>query len=96
MQVGKRELALAQHGAFAWLRLLHLDDQIGIIENVFGSRHDACSNRLVLLVTQSDSGAGVGFHQDRVSFRGQLTCIGGSETYTVLVVLNFSRYADKL
>ena len=50
VQVGEERLALAQHGAFGGLRLLHLDDQVGGGEHLGGRGQHLGAGALVVLV----------------------------------------------
>ncbi|MCY1248860.1 hypothetical protein D9M72_623380 [compost metagenome] len=54
----------AQAGAFVHLRFLDLDDQLGGVEHLGGVAGDARTGLAVVVVAETDGGAGVVLHPD--------------------------------
>ena len=94
MQVGIQNLPGAQHGALRCLRLLYLDDHVGLGKHVGCIGHHGCARRLVQLVAQPDAGASAALHQQLVAMCGQLAHAGGCEAHAVFMVFDFLGYAD--
>eukprot|EP01137_Pigoraptor_chileana_P005243 Opistho-2@48068 len=94
MQIGVEDLALAQQGAFLRLRLLDLDDHVGLGEDAGRIGHELRAGGEILLVAESDGGAGAALHQHPVAARAELAHTGRRQADTVLMVLDLPGAAD--
>src|SRR5882672_3077686 len=90
MQVGEEHMPVGDLAALLALRLLHLDDQLGLFPRVA----DARARLLVRCVGRADARTGIGLHHDLVVKGDQLAHRSGREPDPVLVRLDFLRYAD--
>ena len=94
VQIGEERLALAQHGAFLRLGLLHLDDQVGRGEDLgSGGEHLGASPRVVL-VGEALAGGGVMLHEHLVPVLHRLAHAGRRHADAILVDLDLLRHAD--
>ena len=89
VQVGVQNLVGAQQGALLWLRLLDLDDHVGLGKLRGRINGQRCAGRLVLRVAQADVGASAALHQHLVAVAAQLMHAGAGEADAVLMVLDF-------
>jgi hypothetical protein len=90
-----RHLALAQHRALDRLRLLHLDDHFGAVEDFLRRLDDLGAGLAVQLVGEADGLAAVLLHHHLVAVRDQFARARRSQADAVLVVLDFLGDADK-
>ena len=72
MEIGEQDLVRLEPAILDRLRLLDLDDHLGLGEHGLRRRQDAGAGLLVGRVVGEDAGAGAGLHQDLVAARGQL------------------------
>ena len=94
VKVGKQHLPCAQLLALARLRLLHLDDQLGALEDLRCARRDAGAGRRVLIVAAADPRTGIVLDDDFVAMRDELVHVGRHQAHAVLARLDFLRYPD--
>ena len=94
MQVGEQHLARAQHLDLGRLRLLDLQDQVGLGEHRLRVGHDARALGLVVGVGDRAALAGARLDQDLVAALDQLARARGRQRDAVLVGLDLGRDAD--
>ncbi len=94
MQVGEQDLVGFEAAILDRLRLLHLHDELGFVEDRLGIGNDASACLLVHGVIGKDADACAGLDDDLVALSRQLTNGAGHEADTKLIVLNFSRHTD--
>ena len=94
VQIGKERLALAQHGAFGGLRLLHLHDEIGLGEHLRSRAEHLGTGPRVVLVGEALAGSGVMLHEHLVPVLHRLAHAGRRHADAILVDLDLLRHAD--
>ena len=94
MQIGEQNLVRLEPAILDRLRLLHLDDHVGLSEHGFRRGQDARAGLLVGRVIGEDAGACAGLHQDLVAARGQLAHRTRHEPNPELIALDLCRNAD--
>ena len=94
MEIGEQHLAGPQHRALLGLRLLHLDDQVGLREDRSRPVGDPRAGALVVRVRESDSGTGLGLDEHLVARCHQLPNSRGHQADAVLVHLDLLRNPD--
>ena len=94
MQIGEQDLVRLEPAILDRLRLLDLDDHLGLGEHGFRRGEDARAGLLVGRVVGEDAGAGAGLHQDLVTARGQLAHRTRHEPNPELIALDLCRNAD--
>ena len=94
MKIGEENLVRLEPAILDRLRLLDLDDHLGLGEHGFGRWHDACAGPLIVRVVGKDACACAGLHDDFVSARRQLTHRARYEPNPELITLDLSRNAD--
>ena len=72
MKIGEQDLVRLEPAIFDRLRLLHLDDHVGVGEHGLGCRQDAGARLLVRGVVGEDAGASARLHYDLMAARDQL------------------------
>ena len=94
MEIGVEDLAFAQLHPFGGLRLLDLDDHVGLGEHFFGGLGDAGAGGAVGVVVGADAGACAGLDQHFMAVRDIFAHRARRQPDAVLVVLDFLRAAD--
>ena len=94
VQVGEEGLPFAQPGDLDRLRLLDLDDHVGLGEDGVGVGDDPGTLRLVLGVADRRALAGAVLDHDLVAVLAELAHAGGSDGDAVLVGLDLGGHAD--
>ena len=94
MQVGEQDLAGAQHLALGELRLLHLHDHVGAVEDFLRGRDDLRAGGGVRRVVDADARTGRALHEHLMTGRDQLTHTRRHQADAVLVILDLLRDAD--
>src|SRR5437867_5368829 len=94
MQVGEQEVPLAKARELPWLRLLHLDDHLGGVEDRIGVGKDIRAGAGEIVVTNRAAGAGARLHDDAVPGRHELPNTFRRRGHPVLAVFDFLRDAD--
>jgi hypothetical protein len=64
MQIGEEDLSRMQPPAFLGLRLLDLDDEVGLGKDRCGIRGNGCPGLAIIVIAQADASAGATFHHD--------------------------------
>jgi len=94
MEIGEQHLLLPQHLAFGGLRLLHLDDHLGLGEDLGGVLGDRRAGRFVDRVGDADAGSGAGLNENLVPMGDGLADAGRDHADAVFVDLDFLGHAD--
>src|SRR5262245_46517534 len=94
MQKGKDDLAFAQLLPLVLLRLLHLNNYLGIDEDFIRRADDRSTRREIIFVGGVNSRAGAGFNKNLVAGSSKFPRGGGSESNPIFVVLYFLRDAN--
>ena len=77
VQIGEKQLPLAQHLALAGLRFLDLHDHVGLREHIRGGCNDRRAGRDIVGIRETRTHTRAGFDQHRVAMRhGLHRCIG--------------------
>ena len=91
VQIGKQNLAIAQHGAFSGLRLLDLDDHFGALEDFRRGVDNFGTDRCIISIANSNSLTCRGFNHHLVTVLDCLAYARRCHADTVLVILDFFR-----
>ena len=94
MKIGEEDLVRLEPGDLDGLRLLDLDDHLGLGEHGIGRRQDARAGLLVVGVVGEDAGASARLHHDLVAARRQLPNRARHEPNPELIAFDLSRNAD--
>jgi hypothetical protein len=94
VQVGIEHLARPQQRTFGGLRLLDLDDQLGLAEHGGGIGHQGGAGGAVLRVVQADGSAGAGLHPHVMAMGHVFTHRGRRQADAVFVDLDLLGHAD--
>ena len=94
MQIGKQDQAGAKMRVLGRLRLLDLDNQIGLAPDFGRGGADLCACVDVFLIWDGAADAGLGFHQDAMAGFTQPRDSAGNESDACFVILDFLRDAD--
>ena len=94
MQIGEQDLVRLEPAILDRLRLLDLDDHLGLGEHGFRRGEDAGARLLIGRVVGKDAGAGAGLHQDLVAARYELANRARHEPNAELIALDLCRNAD--
>ena len=94
MKIGEENLVRLEPAILDRLRLLDLDDHLGLGEHGFSRRQDAGAGLLIGRVVGEDAGACAGLHHNLVPARGQLTHRARYEPNSELIAFDLSRNAD--
>src|SRR5579872_5648174 len=94
MEIGIKDLAVAQLGALTWLRFLHFDDHLGAAEDFRRVADDFGSGGPVRLVARTDPGAGAAFHDELMSVLSQLLNALRRQADAVFVIFDLSDRTD--
>src|SRR3990170_2834910 len=94
MEVGEEEVARVEHGDLGRLRLLDLDDHLGVGEDVGSRGDDSGADGLVVRVADGRSEPGTCLDQDLVAVRGQFTHPHRRDRHPVLLGLDLPRDAN--
>ena len=94
MQVGVKNLAGTQHGAFLRLRLLDLDDHVGCCKHGCRIGCQFGTSGYILLITQTDRRTRASLYQYFVTAQGQFANAGRRQADTILVILDFLWHTD--
>ena len=94
VKIGEEDLVRLEPAILDGLRLLDLDDHLGLGEHGFCRGQDARAGLLIVRVVGEDAGAGAGLHEDFVAARRQLAHRARYEPNPELITLDLSRNAD--
>ena len=94
MEVGIEHLALAQHRAFARLRLFHLHHHLAFGEDRRGAGLDDAAGGFIIGVAGADAIARAAFHPHLMAVRGEFVNALGRQADAVFVVLDFADGAN--
>ena len=94
MQIGEKDLMRLEPAILDRLRLLDLDDHLGLGEHVLRRRENAGARLLVGRVVGEDAGARAGLHHDLVPARHELANGARHEPNAELIALDLCRNAD--
>ena len=95
MEVCVENLPFAQHGAFNGLRLLDLDDHVGVRENFFSRLDDLGARRRIVRIGSADASACASLHPGLVAMAHRLTDGNRRHADAVFVILDFFWHADQ-
>ena len=95
MEIGEEQLAAAQHAAFLGLRLLDLDDHVGLGEDLGSAGDDARPGGAIGLVVEADAEPGAALDQHLVAVMDQLMHARRHQPDPVLVRLDLPGNADQ-
>ena len=94
VQIGKQNLARAQHLALGELRLLDLDDELRATEHVGRRLGNGGARGAILRVIHADAVPGAGLDDHLMSGSDELADSGGHQAHTVLMHFDLSRNTD--
>ena len=94
VQIGEQHLAVAQTRDLGRLRLLDLDDHVGLGEHLGAVGRDARADRLIVAVVETAAGAGVVLDQHLVALVDQLAHARRHQADPELECLDLLRHAD--
>ena len=94
VQIGVQNLTGAEHGAFLGLRLLDLDDHIGLRKHASRIGHQRGASGLIERVGQTNSLASTALHQHAVAMAAQLAHASWRQTDTIFMIFDFCGPAD--
>jgi len=95
VQVGEQHLALAQHLALDRLRLLHLDDHVGVVEHVLGRLDDLGAGGDVGIVIHADAGPRAGLDDHLMAVRDDLAHRGRRHADAEFLDLDLLGHTDE-
>ena len=94
VEIGVEDLAVAQLHPFVGLRLLDLDDHVGLGEHFRGGLGDRRAGGAIGVVVGADAGAGAGLDQHLMAVRDIFADRRRRQADAVFVVLDFLGAAD--
>jgi hypothetical protein len=94
MQIGEQDLALAQLGAFRHLRLFHLHDHVGRLEDRILISGELRAGRFIFRIRQTRPKTGAGLDDDVVSMMHQFGDGRRRQADAKFIVLDFLRHTD--
>ena len=94
VQVGEENLAGPEHGALDRLRLLHLDDEVGLGENFLRLLHELCARLLVIGVRIARVHAGAALDDDLMAAFHELIRRRGQQGDAMFLFLDFFGQAN--
>ncbi len=94
VEIGEKDLVVAQLDPFGRLRLLHLHDQFAAGKDLRGTGGDLGADRAIGLVACSDTGPGAGLDFDAMPGGNEFACRVGGESDAIFVHFDFFQNAD--
>ena len=91
MQVGIKNLAIAQHGTFHRLRLLNLNDHIRRGKHLRCAVDYLSTSITVLSIAEINPHTGIGLNHNAMTMSHQFNNRSGRQTDAVLMIFNFLR-----